>query len=81
MIQVILDINLDVDMSCRIAMAKVTSQEYVVKNDRQTHGTATTITDDPGVTCMGAHRSSCMHKQTHESMNNDACGSTCTDDC
>ena len=51
MIQGIPDSTTDADMSCPRATSKVTSQECVGKNYRQTYRTATTSTDDHVSTC------------------------------
>ena len=54
------------------SMAKVTPQERVGKNYRETHRTSTAITDARG--------SMYTHTQTRVSKGKDDCGSTCTYD-
>ena len=79
MMQGITNITPDVYMGCPRAMAKVTSQDFVGKNDRQTFQTASASTDARGGTCTDARRSTCADKQTHRSTSKDVQLSMCVD--
>ena len=69
----------DVEMRCLRAMAKVTTQECVGNNDRNTHETATVIRGSCRGMCTDARGGTCTGKYTHKSTNKYACESTCTD--
>ena len=79
MIQGIHESTPDANMICPRAISKVTSQDYVGQNDRQTRGTATTNTDTHGGTCTDDRGSLCTDKQTHISTSTDDHESTCAD--
>ena len=58
-------------MVCPRSMAKFTSQECVGQNDRHTHRTATTSTDDQWGMCTDDLGSKCTEKQTKISTRKD----------
>ena len=80
MVQGIPERTPDVDMRFPRTTAKVTSQECVGQNDRQTRRISTTSMDAHRGTSTDAHGSTCIDAQTCVSTSKDACGSTCMDD-